>query len=71
MLQKIYFRFAKGEIKVRSIIAVTGADIPYIKEKHTAVVRSNELSDYIKTGYQILSPDEAREIAEKLSYRVL
>ncbi|AKB13599.1 Nuclease-related domain-containing protein [Methanosarcina thermophila] len=71
MFQKIYFRLAKDEIEVKSIIAVTGADIPYIKEKHTAVVRSNELSDYIKRGYQILSPDEAREIAEKLSYRVL
>lgn len=71
MFQKIYFRLAKGEIKVKSIIAITGADIPYIKEKHTAVMRSNELSDYIKRGSQILSPEEAREIAEKLSYRVL
>ncbi|WP_164888531.1 nuclease-related domain-containing protein [Methanosarcina sp. MSH10X1] len=69
--QKIYFRLAKGEIRVKSIIAVTGADIPYIKEKHTAVVRSNELSDYIKKGSQSLSSEEAREIAEKLSSRVL
>jgi len=71
MFQKIYFRLAKGEIKVKSIIAITGADIPYTKEQHTPVMRSNELSNYIKRGSQTLSPEEAREIAEKLSYRVL
>lgn len=71
ILQKICFRFSKGEIKVKSIIAVTGADIPFIKEYHTPVMRSTELSNYIKRGVQILSPEEVCEIAEKLSYRVL
>ena len=71
ILQKIYFRLAKGEIKVKSIIAVTGADIPAIKGQHARVIRSKELSNYIKGGSQILFPEEAREIAEKLSYRVL
>jgi hypothetical protein len=71
IFQKIYFRLAKGEIKVKSIIAVTGADIPFIKEYHTPVIRSNGLSNYIKKGSQVLSPEEAREIAEKLSYQVL
>ena len=68
MFQKIYFRLAKGKIKVKSIIAITGADIPFIKEHHTPVIRSNELSNYIQRGSQVLSPEEAREIAEKVSY---
>lgn len=71
ILQKICFQFSKGEIKVKSIIAVTGADIPFIKEYHTPVMHSKELSNYIKRGVQILSPEEVCEIAEKLSYRVL
>lgn len=71
ILQKICFRLAKDEIKIKSIIAVTGSDIPFIKEYHTPVIRSKELTNYIKRGAQILSPEEAREIAEKLSYLVL
>lgn len=71
IFQKINFRFSKSEIKVKSIIAVTGADIPFMKEYHTPVMRSQELSNYIKRGAQILSPGEVCEIAEKLSYRVL
>jgi hypothetical protein len=72
IFQKIYFRLAKGEIKVKSIIAVTGADILFITGQHTPVRRSNELSNYIKRGSQVLSPEEARKIAEiKLSSSII
>ncbi len=64
-------RVLRPPVKVKSIIAITGADIPFIKEYHTPVIRSNELSNYIQRGSQVLSPEEAREIAEKVSYRVL
>ena len=32
--QKTYFNFSKNEIKVKSIIAINGADIPYVKGRH-------------------------------------
>jgi hypothetical protein len=71
IFQKNYFQLAKGEIKVKSIISVTGVDISTIRRQHARVIHSKELSNYIKEGFQILPPEEAHEIVEKLSYRVL
>ena len=70
IFQKAYFNLTKDEIKVKSIIAVTGADIPHTKGQHTRVTRSNELSNYIQRRAQIFSYEEAHEITEKLSSRV-
>jgi hypothetical protein len=69
-LPKMDFNFAKNEIKVKSIIAINGADIPYIKGRHAYVVRTNELSSYIQKGSQTFSIEEVHEIAEKLIHRV-
>lgn len=71
IFQKAYFNLAKDEIKVKSIIAVTGADIPNTKGRHARVISANELSNYIQRGSQIISSEEVHEITEKLSYRVL
>lgn len=70
IFQKAYFNLTKDEIKVKSIIAVTGADIPHTKGQHTRVIRSNELSNYIQRGARIFSYEEVHEITEKLSSRV-
>ena len=66
----MYSNFPKNEIKVKSIIAINGADIPYVKGRHVYVVRTNELSSYIQKGSQIFSFEEVHEIAEKLINRV-
>lgn len=71
ILQKVYFKLVKDETKVKSIIAVSGANIPYTKKRHTIVLRSNDLSAYIQKDSQIFSSEEADKIAKKLSYRVL
>ncbi|WP_440946430.1 nuclease-related domain-containing protein [Methanosarcina sp. T3] len=70
IFEKIYFNLAKNEIKIKSVIAISGADMPHIKGKHTYVVRTNELSSHIRRAPQVFSEEEAHEIAEKLIPRV-
>lgn len=70
IFEKIYFNLAKNEVRVKSVIAVSGANMPHLKGRHTYVVRTGELSSHIQRTPQIYSDEEAHEIAEKLIPRV-
>lgn len=70
VFQKVYFNLAKDEIPIKSIIAVSGADLPCIKGQHVYLARTGELNNYIQRNPQIFSDSEVHEIAGKLIYRV-
>ncbi len=56
-LRKIHYRVGKKEIKIKSIIAICGAEIPHSKKRNTIVLIPEEIPKCIKKD-KILLTDE-------------
>lgn len=69
IFQKIYFRFANREIKVRAIIAVSGSKLPLEEKRFTKVLFPEGIPDYIQNGNYRLPKKRASEVINKLSKR--
>ncbi|WP_158599203.1 nuclease-related domain-containing protein [Methanohalophilus sp. RSK] len=65
-LQKLYYNLAKDEIKVKSILAITGSNIPLQKHSFIKLLRYNRIPNYIKNTGTIIPEGFIIEIAEKL-----
>ena len=64
--QKAYYSFAKKEIKVQSIIAITGSKIPLQKKGFVKVLYPNQLPGYITKRENILSNEMIEILVENL-----
>ncbi|MEA1984023.1 MAG: NERD domain-containing protein [Euryarchaeota archaeon] len=63
-LQKLYFHLAKDEMKVKSILAIAGARIPYEKHNFVKVLYYIKIAEYIENGTEVLSPEVVRGVAD-------
>jgi len=66
IFQKAYYSFAKKEIKVKSIIAITGSKIPLQKKGFVKVLYPNQLPGYITKRENILSNEMIEILVENL-----
>jgi len=66
IFQKAYYSFAKKEIKVKSIIAITGSKIPLQGKGFVEVLFSNQLTGYITKRENILTNEMIENLVENL-----
>jgi len=66
IFQKAYYSFAKKEIKVKSIIAITGSKIPLQGKGFVKVLFPNQLPGYISKRKNILSNEMIEILVENL-----
>jgi hypothetical protein len=66
VFQKAYYSLAKKEIKVKSIIAITGSKIPLQNKGFVKVLFPNQLSGYISERENILSNEIIENLVENL-----
>ena len=66
IFQKAYYSLAKKEIKVKSIIAITGSKIPLQDKGFVKVLFPNQLSGYISEREHILSNEMIENLVENL-----
>lgn len=66
VFQKAYYSLAKKEIKVKSIIAITGSKIPLQDKGFVKVLFPNQLSGYISERENILSNEMIENLVENL-----
>lgn len=65
-LQKLYYNLVKDEIKVKSILAITGSNIPFQKHSFVKLLHYNRIPSYIENANKILPEEFVIEIAEKM-----
>jgi len=65
-LQKIHYNLAEDEVKIKSIIAVTGSRIPCEKNGYIKVLSHNSVSRYICNRNQILTDETVDKLAARL-----
>lgn len=66
IFQKAYYRLAKKEFKVKSIIAITGSKIPLQDKGFVKVLFPNQLPGYISERENILSNEMIENLVENL-----
>lgn len=70
LLQWAYYNLVSEEIKVKSIIAITGSNIPPQNKGYVKVLSPNQLPSYIQKRENILSNELIQTIVEKLRNRI-
>lgn len=67
IFQKIYYRLANKEIKVRAIVAVSGSKIPLENKRFTKALFPNKIPDYMQNSKYRFPKNKAIEVIDKLS----
>ncbi|MCL7476349.1 MAG: hypothetical protein SCH39_13265 [Methanosarcinales archaeon] len=66
IFQKAYYNLGKKELKVKSVIAITGSRIPPHDKRFVKVLFPNQLSGYISKRKNILSNEMIENLVENL-----
>ncbi|ABE51671.1 Protein with nuclease-related domain [Methanococcoides burtonii DSM 6242] len=65
-IQKTYHNLANSEVKVKSILAITGSTIPFEKHRFVRVARYNQIPSHIEKSKWLLTTAHINKIASKL-----
>ncbi len=65
-LKRIHYSLAEDEVKVGSILAITGSSIPFKKQRFTKVLSHNVVASHIMKADRVLSTESVEQIADSL-----